>query len=477
MVASQVGPWRGEVRSGGGEGIRPRPGSGAVGGEIRGKAPVDAGVDLARTFFLLPHLGVEPDLVPEGLEGSDRIAGGEVEDEGENAGALDVAEESDAEAAVEMRALDEAGDIGNGEAGAGLDGDLFLGEAELRGGRVADKGPDGGTARVLVEDDGSDVGLEGGEGPVADAGAAVAEGAKEGALAGIGEADEADVGEELELELDAEGDGLLALCGEEGPGVLARDKVGVSQAADAAGGEEDGLRGGPAEVELYGAGGLGEEALATGQAGEDDVSGLALGQARVQNPLVLVRVVRVDELAPLFLGEGFLAALGQDLSPLRFALGVPNLGQHGLLGDGVLAAHFPHHGPDGDGDDDVVALLPRLGVAAARFAAAGAHEAAAGNLVQGGLSADGLDVHVAAMAAVAAVGGPVGEVGFAEKRDAAGAAGAGVDVELGLVGEVGGRVVVGGGVETGAGEVFGGGGGGGVGREAARCRGEWAGGN
>lgn len=68
--------------------------------------PVDAALDFALLLLVLAHAGVEADFGPEGFEGGDGVAGAEVDDEGEDAGALDVAQEGDAQAAVEVRALD-----------------------------------------------------------------------------------------------------------------------------------------------------------------------------------------------------------------------------------------------------------------------------------------------------------------------------------------------------------------------------------
>src|ERR1700735_5525627 len=92
---------------------------------------------------------------------------------GEDAGALDVFEELDAEAGAEVRAFDEARHVGYGEA-------TLIGS-------VADL-------------DDAEVGFEGGEGVVGNLGAGGGEARDERGLADVGIAYEADVGEEAEFE-------------------------------------------------------------------------------------------------------------------------------------------------------------------------------------------------------------------------------------------------------------------------------------
>ena len=75
---------------------------------------------------------------------------GDVDEVDDDAGALNVAEELDAEAGAEVRALDEAGEVGDGEGflvGEVTDGDDA--EVGLKGGEgvVGDFGPGGGEAR------------------------------------------------------------------------------------------------------------------------------------------------------------------------------------------------------------------------------------------------------------------------------------------------------------------------------------------
>ena len=91
----------------------------------------------------------------------------------EEAGALDVAQELGAEAGAEMRAFNESGHVGDDEG-------LLVG--------------------LLADGDDAEIGLEGGEGIVGDFGFGGGDAGDEGGLAGVGIADEADVGEELEFE-------------------------------------------------------------------------------------------------------------------------------------------------------------------------------------------------------------------------------------------------------------------------------------
>ena len=84
-------------------------------------------------------------------------------------GALDVPEEAVADSGALGRALDQAGNIGEDE----ID--------------------------LLVADD-AELGVERGEGIVADLGLGIGDGVEEGRLAGIGQADDADVGDQLEPE-------------------------------------------------------------------------------------------------------------------------------------------------------------------------------------------------------------------------------------------------------------------------------------
>ena len=137
---------------------------------------------------------------------------GDVNEVDEDGGALDVFEELDAEAGAEVGAFDEAGHVGDGEG-------LFVGW-------VADL-------------DDAEVGLEGGEGVVGDFGFGGGEARDERGFADVGEADEAGVGEQAELEAVVAGFAGAAEF------VLARGLVGgggevlVAAAAASALGDDD----------------------------------------------------------------------------------------------------------------------------------------------------------------------------------------------------------------------------------------------
>ena len=93
---------------------------------------------------------------------------------------------------------------------------------------------------------------------------AVGDGAQQRALAGVGEPDQADVGQQLELEGDLHGHGLVALGGEHGPRVVLGGEVRVAQPAEAARGQEDGLGRRPRQVQVDGSGRLVQEPVASG---------------------------------------------------------------------------------------------------------------------------------------------------------------------------------------------------------------------
>ncbi len=141
---------------------------------------------------------------------------GDVDEVDDDAGALDVFEELDAESVAEVRAFDEAGEVGDGE-GFGV-------------GEVADF-------------DDAEVGLERGEGVVGDLGFGGGEPRDEGGFSDVGVADEAGVSEETELEAV----GALLACAAEF--VLARGLMGaggevlVAASAASALGDDDGLVG------------------------------------------------------------------------------------------------------------------------------------------------------------------------------------------------------------------------------------------
>ena len=134
----------------------------------------------------------------------------------DDAGAFDVFEELNAEAGAEVRAFDEAGEVGYG-VGLGM-------------GIVADL-------------DDAEVGFEGGEGVVGDLGFGGGESRDEGGFADVGVADQAGVGEEAEFEA------VGALFTGATEFVFARGLMGaggevlVAASATTAFGDDDGLVG------------------------------------------------------------------------------------------------------------------------------------------------------------------------------------------------------------------------------------------
>ena len=110
----------------------------------------------------------------------------------QQAGALDVAQELGAEAGAEVRAFDEAGHVGDDE---------------------------GLLIRLFAHGDDAEVGFEGGEGVVGDLGLGGGDAGDEGGLAGVGIADQADVGQQLEFQA------VIALLAGAAQFVLARGLV------------------------------------------------------------------------------------------------------------------------------------------------------------------------------------------------------------------------------------------------------------
>ncbi len=141
---------------------------------------------------------------------------GDVDEVDDDAGALDVAEELDAEAGAEVGAFDEAGEVGDGE-GLGV-------------GEVADL-------------DDAEVGFEGGEGVVGDFGFGGGESGDEGGFADVGVADEAGVGEEAEFEAVVAGFAGSAEFVLAGGLVGGGGEVLVAASAAAAAGDDDGFVG------------------------------------------------------------------------------------------------------------------------------------------------------------------------------------------------------------------------------------------
>lgn len=111
-----------------------------------------------------------------GVDGAIFVELGEVDEVEQDAGALDVAEEGDAEAVAFAGTFDEARDVGHDE----------------------------GFAAEFIHGNNAEYGLFGGEGVGGDFGFGGGKAADESALASVRETDEADVGEELHFEAERE---------------------------------------------------------------------------------------------------------------------------------------------------------------------------------------------------------------------------------------------------------------------------------
>lgn len=190
--------------------------------------------------------------VGDGFEIGDGVGAaagvGDVDEVDEEVGALDVAEEAVAESGALVRALDEAGNVGDDEG-------FLIGS--------------------FADGNDAEVGLECGEGVVGDFGFGRRDARDEGGLADVGVADDADIGEDLELE--AEGELFAGVA----HFMLARSLVGgrgevlVAAAAAAGAGDDDALVG-MLEVVDEVAGFLVVDHCADGDL-EDDVVSVATG--------------------------------------------------------------------------------------------------------------------------------------------------------------------------------------------------------
>ena len=119
------------------------------------------------------------ELAGDDIEIVDRVAVGGVagvNQVSKQASALDVAQEARAQSDAGVRAFDQAGEVGN------------------------DKGAAGSAPLAGVGGDDAEVGFERGEGIVGDFGTGSGDARDERGLANVGETDQADVGEQLELE-------------------------------------------------------------------------------------------------------------------------------------------------------------------------------------------------------------------------------------------------------------------------------------
>ena len=161
------------------------------------------GAGVAHVHGVLLQLGLDDGEVGERI--AVRFERAAVQHVHQGGAALDVAQEVVAQALALAGALDQAGDVGDGEADfAGLD------HAEVRD--------------------------EGGEGVVGDLGPRGGHGGDQAGLAGGREADEGDVGDGLQFQDDVAGFAFDAEQREAGRAALLRGQRGVAEAADAAGG-------------------------------------------------------------------------------------------------------------------------------------------------------------------------------------------------------------------------------------------------
>ena len=135
------------------------------------------------------------------LGGSHPVGGDEVEEQAEHAGPLDVAQELQAQAPALAGSLDEAGDVGHDELGA---------------------------VPALPDPHDTQVRDQGRERIVGDLRLGRADAADEGALAGVGEADEGHVGHELQLEPEPMLLAGLTLLGEARRPALVAQELGVA---------------------------------------------------------------------------------------------------------------------------------------------------------------------------------------------------------------------------------------------------------
>ena len=173
---------------------------------------IERGVEAAQLFG--DDLEVGDGVGSGGAFGGARV--GDIDEVDDDAGALDVFEELDAEAVAEVRAFDEAGQVGDGE-GLGVG--------------------------VLADLDDAEIGLERGEGVVGDLGLGGGEARDQRGFADVGIADQTGVGQQPQFEP------VVALFAGAAQLVLAGSLVGaggevlVAASAASAFGDDDGLVG------------------------------------------------------------------------------------------------------------------------------------------------------------------------------------------------------------------------------------------
>ncbi len=174
--------------------------------ELPGKRLLVDGVDLRQADdlgLLLEALAIGRELATDGAVVGAGVGPGRIDEMDERAAALDMAEEAVAEAVAFMRALDEAGNVGEDEI-------------------------------APVDADDAKAGMEGGEGVVGDFRLGGRDGGEKGRLSRVGQADEARVRDQFEAQdqrpLDSGLSGIGAARGAVGGG----GEMGVAETAVAA---------------------------------------------------------------------------------------------------------------------------------------------------------------------------------------------------------------------------------------------------
>ena len=152
---------------------------------------------------VLAQLRVDP---LEVFERAPTVDAGGVQDVNQEAGPLQVAQEAQPQPGAFARPFDQAGDVRHDEA-------------------------------LVVDADDAEVRLERGEGVIGDLGSRRRDRREQGGLAGVGVADQADVGDDLQLQLDVALLPRLAAGGELRRALHRRGEVHVAQAALAAAGD------------------------------------------------------------------------------------------------------------------------------------------------------------------------------------------------------------------------------------------------
>ena len=220
----------------------------AEGGQAGGGFPRRHGIGLvqANDFgFSNQTAAVSLQLGANGAPGFHHVPGGAVDQMQQHGAAFDVAEEAVAEAGAFVRALDQAGDVGEDEF--------------LRRGQADD----------------TELRVERGEGVVGDLGFCGGDDGQEGGFTGVGQADKAGVGDQLQAQPDPAFLAHPALGGLAGGSVGGGLEVGVAEAAIAATQQGDPFAG-DVEVGEQGFLVVGEDLGAEGH-GDDDIAGAGAG--------------------------------------------------------------------------------------------------------------------------------------------------------------------------------------------------------